>query len=426
MREGRSGQWETIEARRCQRALRSAKSLGDRLALLRSLARLLGGRIGLNPEEFQLSAEEILSLRRFGLGLSGQAVRVLDEQNVPAPIGFWDAERLDTASREISSDASPDAVLVRHTGFKRYRTPAQKAGVRAALTMPPGAALMVSMPTGSGKSLIFQIEAIRSRIVEPGSCIAVITPTISLALDHARNLTSIPGLEKSRALTGGLSLAERSDLLDSFRRGEVPVLLLSPEYAFGAAREALLEAATPRAAKFQTLAARLQMVVVDEAHIIESWGRSFRPDFQRLPALVAKLRQLDPSLKLLLLSATLPPAARRVLRQAYATTRGWLEVDARTPRYEFDIVVQAYASGEERQAALDFVIDRAPRPAISIRLWWTSRTRTPVTTYAHLPSSYMVGSDQGGTTASRCSREISATRLNAAGSWKTGRQNGSI
>src|SRR5262249_42429474 len=157
-----------------------------------------------------------------------------------------------------------------------------------------------------------------------------ITPTVSLALDHARNLSSIQGLENSRALTGDLSVAERSDLLDAFRRGEVPVLLLSPEYAFGAARDALLEAATPHTAKFGMLAARLDRVVVDEAHIIESWGRSFRPDFQRLPALIADLRQLDPSLKLLLLSATLPPAARRVLRQAYGTIGNWLEVDART------------------------------------------------------------------------------------------------
>ena len=303
-------------------------------------------------------------LHVLALGLSGGVIRILDERDDLAPLGLQEAEQLDTAPREISSDASPDAVLLRHTQFKRYGSPAQKAGVRAVLTMAPGAGLMVSMPTGSGKSLIFQLEAIRSRIAEPGSCIAVITPTVSLALDHARNLSSIRGLENSRAFTGDLSVAEKGDLLDAFRRGEVPVLLLSPEYAFGVARQALLEAATPRAAKFGTLAARLQMVVVDEAHIIESWGRSFRPDFQRLPALIAELRQLDPSLKLLLLSATLPPAARRVLRQAYATTGSWLEVDARTPRYEFDIVVQAYARGEQRQAALDFVIDRAPRPAI--------------------------------------------------------------
>lgn len=97
---------------------------------------------------------------------------------------------------------------------------------------------MVSMPTGSGKSRLFQLDALRSRAVNPGSCIAVITPTVALALDHARTLSGIPGLEKSRALTGDMTGRARSDLLDEFRRGEIPILLLSPEFALGPARDA--------------------------------------------------------------------------------------------------------------------------------------------------------------------------------------------
>lgn len=359
-----ASEWRLTGIERCRSALRSASALGDRLALLRSLARLLDGRLDLAAEAINVSDSETHSLRRFGLGLSGRTLRILDEQSDVAPLGFWEAERLDTASRKISSDAPPDAALIRHTGFTRYRMPAQKAGVRAVSTMPPGSGLMVSMPTGSGKSLLFQLEAIRWRNVDSGSCIAVITPTVSLALDHTRGLAAFRGLESSGALIGGGGAVERFDLLNAFRRGEVPLLFLSPEYALGAARPALLEAAKPREQKLAALGARLQMVVLDEAHIIESWGRSFRPDFQRLPALVAELRQHNPDLKVLLLSATLPPAARDVLRQAYATIGDWLEVDAHAPRYEFDVVVQSYTDGQERLAALDFVIDRAPRPAI--------------------------------------------------------------
>src|SRR3546814_7889936 len=81
-------------------------------------------------------------------------------------------------------------------------------------------------------------------------------------------------------------------------------------------RSVLLEAATPAGAKYASLKANLRTLVIDEAHIVESWGRSFRPDFQRLPALVAELRQLNPDLNVVLLSATLPPAARQVLRHA--------------------------------------------------------------------------------------------------------------
>src|SRR3546814_13536703 len=73
---------------------------------------------------------------------------------------------------------------------------------------------------------------------------------------------------------------------------------------------------------------------------------------------------LNPDLNVVLLSATLPPAARQVLRHAYVSSGPWLEIDAGTPRYEFDVVVQSYATSAERQAALDFVIDRAPRPML--------------------------------------------------------------
>src|SRR3546814_5388375 len=73
---------------------------------------------------------------------------------------------------------------------------------------------------------------------------------------------------------------------------------------------------------------------------------------------------LNPDLNVVLLSATLPPAARQVLRHAYVSSGPWLEIDAGTPRYEFDVVVQSYDTSAERQAALDFVIDRAPRPMI--------------------------------------------------------------
>src|SRR3546814_1128652 len=98
---------------------------------------------------------------------------------------------------------------------------------------------------------------------------------------------------------------------------------LSPEIALGAARDVLLEAATPAGAKYASLKANLRTLVIDEAHIVESWGRSFRPDFQRLPALVAELRQLNPDLNVVLLSATLPPAARQVLRHAYISSGPW-------------------------------------------------------------------------------------------------------
>ncbi|MER8772648.1 DEAD/DEAH box helicase [Mesorhizobium sp. M0960] len=223
---------------------------------------------------------------------------------------------------------------------------------------------MVSMPTGSGKSLLFQIAALQGRRSEPGACVVVITPTVALALDHARTLSQMKGLEGSRALTSDTPAAEAGQIIDAFRRGEVPILLLSPEKALNPSiMRHVLEAAAPTSV-LHGLDARLTHLFVDEAHIVESWGRGFRPDFQRLPGLLSSLRDTNPNICAVLLSATLPLAARTVLRDGWRLKGPWLEIDARVPRYEHDVVVASFAWDDARDLALDHLIDRAPRPAI--------------------------------------------------------------
>jgi ATP-dependent DNA helicase RecQ len=349
---------------RCRNALAPAKAPADRVALLRSLARLVGGRVPLSEFELELTSDELGLFHRFGLALAGEgdAVRLAAEDELIP--GLAQALSLDTRSRQTVDPAPADGVLVRFTSHSKYRSEAQKAAVRALLTQPAGSGLMVSMPTGSGKSLLFQLAALHGRERVPGTCAIVITPTIALALDHARTLAGMAGLEGSKALTGDTPRSESDAIVDAFRRGEIPVLLLSPEKALSKGLIGFLaEAARPDSPLFG-LDARLTHLFVDEAHIIESWGRSFRPDFQRLPGLLAELRAVNPDVRAVLLSATLPPAARRVLQASWKFDGDWLEVDAKTPRYEHDVIAASYDFSDERDAALDHVIDRAPRPAI--------------------------------------------------------------
>ncbi len=357
-------EWVASEVRSLTACLQEARSSADKLAMLRSLVRLAGGRLERSELAIPLTEVEIAAAPRFGMAISNSVIRLIDEQTDVAPKGYWDAQSPDSSLRRCHEHLPPDALLLRHSSHRDFRSEGQKAAVRSLFTMPSGSALMVCLPTGSGKSLLFQIMAVQLREEVLGKCVLVITPTVSLALDHERTLSATPGLERSRALVGGMSPIERTELLDSFRRGEVPVLLMSPEIALGSAREQLVEAAKSPESKLSTLGAHLAAVFIDEAHIIENWGRSFRPDFQRLPGLVQELRGGNPDLKCILLSATLPPAARDVLRSSYRSERGWSEVDAASPRTEFDIVVQSYKTAEERVQALDFVIDRAPRPMI--------------------------------------------------------------
>lgn len=356
--------WYVSATERCRTALAAARRPADRLALMRSLVRLCGGRLDLGNSGLALSDEEVGLLPRFGLAFGGEreALRLQAEGEVVP--GLDAALQLDTSSRQTVRPALADGILLRFMPHRYYQSEAQKAAVRALLTQPAGSGLMVSMPTGSGKSLLFQLAVRFGRTRQPGACAIVITPTIALALDHARTLSGMAGLEASRALTGDTPAGESQAIVDAFRRGEVPVLLLSPEKALSHGLFAhLVEAAGPDSTLYG-LDARLTHLFVDEAHIIESWGRSFRPDFQRLPALLAELRAVNTEVRAVLLSATLPPAAREVLRRSWSLSGEWLEVDARVPRYEHDIAVASFNSAEARSEALEALIDRVPRPAI--------------------------------------------------------------
>ncbi|WP_292071323.1 DEAD/DEAH box helicase [Brevundimonas sp. UBA7534] len=349
---------------RCRDALRVASAPADRLALIRSFTRLCDGLLSLEREGLTLNDEESALLDRFALARTGDGrlLRLVEENTAPAELGH--ALRLDPGSRRAFIPASADGVLRRSTTYPAYRHAAQKAAVRAMATQPPGSGLMVSMPTGSGKSLLFQIAALEGRRSDPGACVLVITPTIALALDHARSLSAIPGLEGSRALTSDTTAEENALIVDAFRRGEVPVLLLSPEKALNpGVADYLAEAASPTA-RLPGLNGRLTHLFVDEAHIIETWGRNFRPDFQRLPSLLNRLRFANPAVRAILLSATLPPSARRMLKDSWGLGSDWLEIDAQLPRYDCDVVVQGFESATERDAVLRRVIDRAPRPAV--------------------------------------------------------------
>lgn len=347
---------------RARAALDASSAPADKLAWWRELARLHGGRV---RRDIALSPAEAADLARFGLEqTSDSALRIKAEILDEIAPGLDQALFIDPAPRGLAKPAAPDAALLSLSGLPSYRSRTQKAAIQAALTMPAGASMMVSMPTGAGKSLVFQLAPLWWRTGDPGACAIVIVPTIALAEDHQRTLRGFPGLEGSRALTGSTSPAERTAILNDFRNGRAPILLLSPEAAFGRAREELLQAALPpeHPEKFGQ-PGRLCAVFVDEAHIIESWGRSFRPDFQRLPALVADLRKRNPDLRTILLSATLTPASRDLLRADYGGGQ-WNEIHSETPRYQFDLATKSYESVETRDADLLRLIDRAPRPAI--------------------------------------------------------------
>ena len=129
--------------------------------------------------------------------------------------------------------------------------------------------IFVTAPTGAGKSVMFQIPAVYAAN-KFGSLTIVISPLVELMNDQVENLEE-RGYHKAARIN--------SDILKKIDVGEIDILYLSPE--------ALLSYSIENIIGTRDISA----IIIDEAHIVTTWGQGFRPDYWYLGTYIERLRR---------------------------------------------------------------------------------------------------------------------------------------
>jgi ATP-dependent DNA helicase RecQ len=168
-------------------------------------------------------------------------------------------------------------------GFDAFR-PGQEQAMEAVLA---GRNVLSVMPTGSGKSLCFQVPALVL-----GGLTVVVSPLVALMQDQVAALR-LAGIAADTIN----SSKDRDENVAAWRRaasGETRLLYLSPERLMTG----------PMLAALAKLPVRL--IAVDEAHCISQWGPAFRPDYESL----SRLREVFPRIPIMALTATADESTR--------------------------------------------------------------------------------------------------------------------
>ena len=180
------------------------------------------------------------------------------------------------------------ALLQKHFGYSAFR-PLQEDIINTVLT---GGDALVVMPTGSGKSLCFQLPA----LCLDGMTL-VISPLISLMKDQVDGLRA-DGVSAA-FLNSSQSTAEQAAVKIAVQRGEVRLLYIAPERLSAEGFPSFLSSLNVR------------LIAIDEAHCISEWGHEFRPDYRMLTLLRATL----PHIPCIALTATATPKVREDIQE---------------------------------------------------------------------------------------------------------------
>ena len=237
--------------------------------------------------------------------------------------------------QSVRSDPRVAEVLKTRFGHDRF-LPLQEDVIDNVLS---GGDSIVLMPTGSGKSLCYQLPALLLDGVT-----LVVSPLIALMKNQVDLLTA-KGI-RAAFINGTMSFAEIRDVQEEARSGQIDILYVSPE-----------RLAVQRFREFlRTL--KIGLIAIDEAHCISEWGHDFRPDYRNL----SELRDEFPSAPVMALTATATERVRDDIgeqmnmvdapRFVTSFNRANLTYRVWPKRRSFDALVQLLGRHEDQPAII--------------------------------------------------------------------------
>ena len=202
--------------------------------------------------------------------------------------------------------------------------PLQQAIVEAAMA---GKHVLGILPTGTGKSLCYQIPAL-SRYEKTGAVTVVISPLVALMADQVTGLEA-RGITSCSTINGMLSMPERADALEKLRLGDTAIILVSPEQ--------LRSISFRRALEQREIGAW----ILDEAHCLSKWGHDFRPDYRYVGRYIRERAENGLIPPVLCLTATAKPGVKEEIVEYFAE--------------QLNVEMRVFDGGSER-TNLEFVV----------------------------------------------------------------------
>ncbi|EJN32282.1 RecQ family ATP-dependent DNA helicase [Pseudomonas sp. GM80] len=221
-------------------------------------------------------------------------------------------------------------------GYPQFR-PGQEATISAVLAGRSAAAIF---PTGSGKSLCYQISA----LLLPHLTL-VVSPLLALMQDQLAFLQR-HGISAG-SIDSAQSREDANDVMERARSGELKILMISVERLKNERFRNFLQQVP------------ISLLVVDEAHCISEWGHNFRPDYLKLPDYQ---RQFNIP-QTLLLTATATPKVIADMQAKFAIAPDDV-VTTGFYRPNLNLLVEPVRGQDKRRRLVEWMSERPGQPSI--------------------------------------------------------------